>query len=148
MFTGNASNSYSRLSEPRLLLVACHIGQQHLHFNQNDDALKKLHKQLDELGTVVCDFDLKVKLDRNLLALSDYPFGMKIGGTESNLFDWQANMPKGIFKKHFQQFISETQNSYQLTKTHKFLMNILILLFRFIKTTSFNIAIRSEQRQK
>lgn len=88
-------NTASTASDHRLSLMSCHIGQQQLEFQANQGAVRKLEEHLDELGRVVCDFDLKIKLDRNLLALSDYPFGMKIGGEENHSFEWQANQPKG-----------------------------------------------------
>ena len=86
----------STSSEPRLTLLACHIGQQHIEFSQSEEGRKRLEEQLEKLGKVTCDFDLKVKLDRNLLALDEFPFGMKIGGEiNEDTMEWQPNQPKG-----------------------------------------------------
>lgn len=81
--------------ENHMSLLSCHIGQQHLEFNQHDATLSKLMENLNNVGCISCDFDLKVKLDRNLLAVGDYPFGLKIGGKEEDGFDWLASSPKG-----------------------------------------------------
>lgn len=85
--------------ENHMSLLSCHIGQQHLEFNQHDATLSKLMENLNNVGCISCDFDLKVKLDRNLLAVGDYPFGLKIGGKEEDGFDWLASSPKGLSQR-------------------------------------------------
>jgi len=85
----------STSSEPRLSLLACHIGQQQVEFTPSNDALMKMEEQMGMLGKVTCDFDLKVKLDRNLLSLDEYPFGMKIGGSDRESLQWEPSQPKG-----------------------------------------------------
>ncbi|XP_066919906.1 uncharacterized protein [Clytia hemisphaerica] len=87
----------STSSEPRLALLACHIGQQHIEFNETEGGLTRLEEQVEKLGKVTCDFDLKVKLDRNLLTLDEFPFGMKVGGNDS--FEWQPSQPKGLCRR-------------------------------------------------
>ena len=95
MLSGHRHNP-SNSSEPRLALLACHIGQQHIDFTPSDGALMRLEEQMEVLGKITCDFDLKVKLDRNLLALAEFPFGMKIGGADKECLDWTPIQPKGL----------------------------------------------------
>ena len=95
-FHSNHPNSNS--NEPMLTLSACHIGQQQIEFLPSEGARKNIAEQLEKIGKVVCDFDLKVKLDRNLLALDEFPFGMKIGGkVADDEMEWQPNQPIGRY---------------------------------------------------
>lgn len=97
-FQSNLRHASSNSNEPMLTLSACHIGQQHIEFLPSEEARKHIGEQLDKLGKVTCDFDLKVKLERNLLALDEFPFGMKIGGkVTDDEMEWQPNQPIGRF---------------------------------------------------
>lgn len=104
----------STSSEPRLDLLACHIGQQHIDFTPSDGALMRLEEQMEVLGKITCDFDLKVKLDRNLLALDEFPFGLKIGGADKESLDWVPNQPKGLCKRLSTSFLLINSGSSEL----------------------------------
>lgn len=94
----------SRLTayDNRASLLSCNIGQHHIDFTCNRQAISSLSKQLDHIGSVCCEFDLKVRLDRNLLALEEYPFGMAIGGEDAEILEWTISHPKS---KGFQRRI-------------------------------------------